>query len=106
MTPIELRALAKRSYEIIGQKGAPQVFTDEGDAATVKALEAHMIQAETSPLMAEVQKLQTQLQGIEATLQLQKFQPQGPGNGQQGQLPAGEEAPLEGEAAPVEGEVV
>jgi hypothetical protein len=71
LAPQELRAVARRAYELIGQKGAGQIFTQEGDAAVEQALAAHMVQAETAPLAAQLQKMEIQLQGMQLQMQAQ-----------------------------------
>jgi hypothetical protein len=60
MTPGEARAALRRAWEALGQKGASDIFTAEGDAAVAKAVEAHLITAQTAPLAAQSQALQVQ----------------------------------------------
>jgi hypothetical protein len=62
LAPQELRAIARRSYEITGQKGAPQVFTQEGDEAVAQAAQANMINAQSSPMASQLQLMQIQMQ--------------------------------------------
>lgn len=104
LSPQELRAIARRSYEILSQKGSPQVFTTEGDEAVNMALEAHMVNAQAAPMASQAQMLQLQMQLMEMQAQMQQFmnpQPQvDPATGQpleggNGQAPQ-EQIPPEG----------
>jgi len=93
MSPQELRALARRTYEAQAQKGRGEVFTAAGDQAMEDALQAHLINAASAPLAAQAQVLTLQGQIIQMQQQLEALmnpQPQQvdesgqpiPGNGQ------------------------
>jgi hypothetical protein len=103
LAPQELRAIARRAYEITGQKGVPQVFTAEGDEAVLQASQANMLQAQTAPLAAQAQLLQLQMQ-MQQLLGVDPVtgQPLPPGGGNGEALP--EEVPPEG-GPPPEGPV-
>ena len=62
MTPVEARAALRRGWEAMGQKGATQIFTAEGDMAVSNALQAHMIASQTAPKAAQLQDLQVDQQ--------------------------------------------
>jgi len=73
MSPDELRNLGRRIYEVLSDKGAPEVFTEAGDAAVGKAVEAHLINAESAPIAAQGQLLQMQGQVMQLQMQLQQL---------------------------------
>ena len=103
MSPDELRALGRRVYEVLSEKGAPEVFSETGDAAVQKATEMHLLNAESGPMAAQAQILQIQGQIVQMQMQMQSLmnpqvdpetgQPLPPGNGAAPELPPGELPP-------------
>ena len=104
MSPEELRALGRRTYDVLSEKGAPEVFTEAGDMAIQKAVEAHRINAESAPVAAQGQLLQMQGQLMQLQMQLQQLMnPQvDPATGQP-LLPEGGNGEAPPEEPPVEG---
>jgi hypothetical protein len=77
MTPAEVRSLMRRIYETMGQKGARELFTQEGDQAVQSMLEAHLTSAQTAAMSAQSQNLQLQQQ-LQAMQQPPQPQPPPP----------------------------
>lgn len=102
LSPQELRTLGKRIYEVLSDKGSPDVFTEEGDAAVAAAAEAHVLQAQTTPLLAQVGAAQARMQ-LEAIL---NPQPQIDPNTGQPLPPQGGNGEAPPEAPPEEGPIV
>ena len=60
MSPEEVRALMRRAYDAMGQKGSGEVFTAAGDQAVQGMLQAHLVAAQTAPIAAQGQLVQAQ----------------------------------------------